>query len=258
MKKIAAIDINAIPILNDNYVWVISIHEDALIVDPGEADPVNDFLLKKKLQLKGILITHHHWDHTNGIDKIKIQFDVPVFGPAKKMKNVTIPLDDKNDVKINHFPLQFQIIHIPGHTLDHIAYYVDHMLFCGDTLFAAGCGRAFEGTYHELYQSLKKIVALPDETNIYCAHEYTLKNLSFAEMVEPNNPHIVKRIEYVSEVRKQNLPSLPSSLKEEKLTNPFLRCDSLEIVRNVEQYAGKKLNNSVEVFTWLRKWKDEF
>lgn len=250
-----------IPALKDNYIWALvdKMHNTMVIVDPGDADPVEIFLQKHNLSLKAILITHHHWDHTNGINKLVQKYHVSVFGPAQEyISGLTTPVGDKDEIKIESFPLTMQILTIPGHTTGHIAFYAPGILFCGDTLFAAGCGRIFEGSADEMYASLKKIFMLPDDTQIYCAHEYTLNNLNFAKVVEPSNHHITKRIKEVSELREKNLPSLPSLLADEKASNPFLRCNSPEIKANVEKFAGHSLENPIAVFTWLRKWKDGF
>ena len=254
-------DIIPIPALRDNYIWTMIKPEDhtAWVIDPGDAAPVIDFLKQQKLTLKAILITHHHWDHTAGVAELREQQPTPVYGSAKeKIADVTHLLKDEEDIHMEGCPLTFHVIAIPGHTLDHIAYYSPGLLFCGDTLFAAGCGRVFEGTPEQMYASLQKIAALPDDTRIYCAHEYTLNNLHFAEIVEPENTLIKQRITQVSELRNKNLPSLPSTLSEEKETNPFLRCDSPELIAQVETYANQTLHNPIEVFTWVRKWKDSF
>lgn len=220
-----------IPALKDNYIWAIinTQHNEALIVDPGEVALVNAFLKQHRLKLTGILLTHHHWDHTNGAEELKRQHDVPVFGSAgEKMPSATVSLREPESVHVENFPLTLKVLDIPGHTLGHIAYYGDGMLFCGDTLFSAGCGRLFEGTAEQMYQSLGKLAALPEDTKVYCGHEYTLSNLQFAKWVEPDNLDIQKRIDFVSELRRKNLPSLPSTLKDELAVNPFLRCGSIE------------------------------
>lgn len=255
------LSIHPIPILNDNYVWTIidEATKTAVIVDPGEAAAVHAFLQQNQLTLKAILITHHHWDHTNGINELKNWYDVPVFGPAsEKITNVTHPLYNQDTVNIAPFPLNLKVMTIPGHTLDHIAYYAPGLLFCGDTLFAAGCGRLFEGTAEQMYASLQKMASLPSETRVYCAHEYTLNNLRFAKEAEPHNIHITERMQKVAGLREQNQVSLPSTLSDEKATNPFLRCDSAELIANVEKKSGKKLTHPVEIFAELRKWKDQF
>lgn len=253
--------IHAIPALSDNYIWAIidKKTETALIVDPGEAAPVQAFLKQQSLTLLGILITHHHWDHTDGISALRKAYPVPVFGPAiENIVEKTDPLNERDTLTMDHFPLSFTTLSIPGHTLGHIAYYSPGILFCGDTLFASGCGRVFEGTYEQMYLSLQKIAALPHETEIYCAHEYTLANLRFAKHVEPNNRDIDKRIEQVSALRDQGLPSLPSLLRDEKATNPFLRCHTKDVIASAEHYAGQSLADPIAVFTVLRKWKDSF
>lgn len=237
----------SISILRDNYVWTIinTEHHVALVVDPGDADPIIAYLTQHHLTLNGILVTHHHWDHTNGVAKLKAEFDVPVFTHGDQ---ITIN---------NHFPT-YRVLTIPGHTQDHVAYYGDNSLFCGDTLFAAGCGRLFEGTASEMYQSLQKLAQLPKETRIYCGHEYTLKNLMFAQMIEPNNQHIAARIKKVQELRNQNQPSLPSLLSEELSTNPFLRCDQVDVIAYVEKQLGERVNDPITVFKVLRQMKDQF
>ncbi len=249
-----------IPIFKDNYVWAI-INTDtktAFIVDPGEAPAVIEFLTQQQLTLGGILITHHHWDHCNGVLELKQHYSVPVYGSYKeKIEGVTKLVQGGDHIPLEE-SLTFEVIEIPGHTLGHIAYYARNRVFCGDTLFAAGCGRLFEGTAEQLYHSLQTLAALPEETQVYCGHEYTQNNLRFAKTVEPGNRAIDERIERVNALRAKQLPSLPSLIREEKQTNPFLRCSSPEVIAHVEHYAGKRLSKPVEVFAQLRKWKDEF
>lgn len=261
MINIVTLDIMLISILKDNYVWVL-VNKDnhsVIIVDPGEAAPVIHFLNDHQLDLKAILITHHHWDHTNGIEEILKFKKVPVYGSAtEQISYLTHPLRELDIIDIPEFPLRFQVLAIPGHTAGHIAYYSPGMLFCGDTLFGAGCGRLFEGTAEQMFVSLQKLAALPDDTKVYCGHEYTLNNLRFAAMVEPHNQQIMTRVQNVTELREKNLPSLPSTMKEEKETNPFLRCDVLEIKRSLEKQMDRKLESAVDVFAMLRKSKDEF
>lgn len=250
-----------IPALKDNYIWAIvdSKTNTALIVDPGEAQPVETFLAQNKLILKGILLTHHHWDHTNGAPELRDRYKVPVIGPAAdRISSLTIPVHEPMQVHVPDFPLTLNVIDIPGHTLGHVAYYADGMLFCGDTLFSSGCGRLFEGTAEQMYHSLRKLAALPGNTNIYCGHEYTLNNLRFAQTVDPENSQIISRIKEVTEMRHNNLPSLPSTMKDELKTNPFLRCEVPEVIDSVETQSQKTLRNSVEVFAELRRLKDHF
>lgn len=255
------ITIEGVPALKDNYIWVIidNYKNHAVIVDPGEAAPILDFLNKRNLTLIAMLITHHHWDHVNGLEEIINRFNVPVYGPAnEKIPFCTHFLSEDQKVKIQDFPLEFDVIEIPGHTSGHIAYYSPGILFCGDTLFAAGCGRVFEGTHKQMFLSLQKMAALPDETKVYCAHEYTLNNLRFAQTVEPENKDILKRIQSVAEMRNKNQPSLPSTLTQEKATNPFLRCDVPMVKASAEKHGECCLEGPVNVFAALRNWKDNF
>ena len=258
---ITDIDITAIAALTDNYIWAGNNpkHQCTLIVDPGDAKPVIAYLEQHQLQLKGILITHHHWDHVNGVADLIQYCQVPVYGSLQsQFSELTHRLDEREHRFIHDYFPNFQVIAIPGHTLDHIAYYADNSLFCGDTLFAGGCGRLFEGTPEQLYTSLQKIAALPDTTKLYCAHEYTLNNLRFAQRVEPSNQNILNRIHQVQILREQGLPSVPSHLIEEKQTNPFLRCALSEITQQAEHYMNQPLRNPLEVFTALRTWKNNF
>jgi hydroxyacylglutathione hydrolase len=248
-----------VPALKDNYIWtLVNAKNKAIIVDPGESSPILHFLHNKNLTLLAIFITHHHWDHTNGVADILQQFHVPVYGPANEtVLHLTHPLREHDKVSLEGFPA-FNILDIPGHTAGHIAYYSSDNLFCGDTLFAVGCGRLFEGTPEQMFASLQKMAALPDETKVYCAHEYTLNNLRFASLVEPDNADISERIQHTVELQSKNNCSLPSTIKEEKKTNPFLRCGVKEVIASVENHWGKKFDRTVDVFAALRKWKDKF
>jgi hydroxyacylglutathione hydrolase len=218
-----------IPAFSDNYIWLFAQDGEAWVVDPGEAPPVLEALKSLELTLAGILVTHHHGDHTGGIKALRENFPVPVFGPENSpaAELINNPLSHGESIKIG--TCQFLVISIPGHTLDHIAYYsaAEKILFCGDTLFSAGCGRVFEGTYEQMYQSLLKLAALPDDTRVCCAHEYTLSNLRFAIATEPSNRDIVKYKELCDDLREKELPTLPTSIGLEKRINPFLRCKDL-------------------------------
>ena len=255
-----AIHVIPIAILKDNYVWII-INKDqqqAIVVDPGEAEATINYLDKMHLMLSAIFITHHHGDHTNGLKKLVQYANVPVFcSPLSPLVINKQPIHDHYPITVNNSFPPFYPLTIPGHTLDHIAYYGQRMLFCGDTLFAGGCGRAFEGTTDQLYTSLQRLAQLPSETLIYCGHEYTLANLQFATHVAPHNAALLKRLEYIKKLREKQQVTLPTSLEEEKQTNIFLRCDSNEIILAAEQYAGCKLTSAQEVFAVLRQWKNE-
>ena len=261
MRDLQPILITPILAFEDNYIWVIANHhqQSALIVDPGDAQPVIAYLEQHRLKLGGILITHHHWDHVNGVADLVEYCRVPVYGSTLNgFSKITHHLDEgAQNFTPAYFP-NFRVLAIPGHTNDHIGFYAGEILFCGDTLFSGGCGRLFEGSAEQLYKSLQKIAALPDTTKIYCAHEYTLNNLRFAQHVEPSNPYIKNRIKTLRLIREQGLPTVPSLLREEKQTNPFLRCSSPEIVQQSEHHTHQSLPNPLAVFTVLRSWKDGF
>jgi hydroxyacylglutathione hydrolase len=253
--------VQAIPALTDNYIWLIQAvdSKDVLIVDPGEAEPVIKALTEQHLKPIAILNTHYHHDHVDGISPLVEQYQLPVFGPENAfIPKITNTLTAPQKVTIQpDFP-DFEILNIPGHTAIHIAYLVNGMLFCGDTLFAGGCGKLLGGTAKQLYQSLQQLKNLPKDTQIYCSHEYTLTNLQFALLVEPNNTAIKTRIEDVKTLVKQNKISLPTTLKLEFETNPFLRCEQPEVIQSAQQFAGTKLTSPVMVFTALRAWRDRF
>ncbi len=253
------IQVYPIPALKDNYIWAIVDSNEAYVVDPGESAPVIAFLEANDVVLKGILITHHHGDHVQGIAELLNYRDVPVVGSHHSpLSGFTHRVHEGSEVKVTERLPALQVLEIPGHTLDHIAFYTHGILFCGDTLFGAGCGRIFEGTGKMLYASLQKIAQLPLETLICCAHEYTLLNLKFAHHVEPDNIVVNERLMKTLKMYEQHQPSLPSSLLLEKQTNPFLRCDEPELKRAVEDFYGKKFATAEEVFIALRQWKDHF
>lgn len=243
----------------DNYIWTIYNETHAVVVDPGESEPVLDFLRSKNLKLAAILITHHHFDHVSGIEKLVDHSNVPVYGP----KNENIPLithtlveDDTVDLELLN--LKYTILDIPGHTSGHIAYADNQNVFCGDTLFSCGCGRIFEGTPQQMFESIGKLASLPDSTKVYCTHEYTLSNIKFALALEPENPDL---LEYEREVKlkvSKGQSSLPSTIGFEKIVNPFLRCDDLAIASAAKKRSQQVFTNEVEVFTAIREWKNTF
>jgi hydroxyacylglutathione hydrolase len=246
------LEIFPIPAFTDNYIWVILNPDNnkASVVDPGTAEPVIDYFNTNNLQLTSILATHHHWDHTGGIPSLLSKWEVPVYKSQDLKEKDTITLQDQG--------LTLSVLEIPGHTLDHISFLGNNMLFCGDTLFAGGCGRLFEGTPQQMLSSLQKLSSLPKDTKIYCGHEYTSNNLKFAINVEPSSNDLLQRIQDTNAMRSQNLPTLPSTLELELKTNPFLRTDVPAVKKSVEDYCGKILNSQVEIFKQLRSWKDVF
>ena len=251
--------ITAVPAFDDNYIWLIQADKAPFtaIVDPGDADPVMDVLAQNKLTPSAILITHHHGDHVGGVRELLKHFDIPVYGPANEsIYGVTHPLKQGDVVDLPDIGAQFNVLDVPGHTRGHIAYVGHDMLFCGDTLFAGGCGRLFEGTPEQMFDSLEKIRALPDATQVYCAHEYTLDNLKFALVAEPANEDLKQRMAATRELRKQHQNTVPSELGLEKRTNPFLRSHITELKQAAEQFAGKPLPTGADVFGTVRYWKD--
>ncbi len=255
------LNVSPIPAFNDNYIWLLNLPDSiqAVVVDPGDAEPVLRALAEQELELAAILITHHHADHIGGVDELLLHYDVPVYGPAQEsIPSLTHQLNDGDIIHIEALDTHFDVLFIPGHTSGHIAYYGDEKLFCGDTLFAAGCGRLFEGTAAQMHESLSRIASLPSDTQFYCAHEYTTANLNFARAVEPENQDIEMRINHVKQLRQENSPSVPASLATELKTNPFLRSDISSVKLAAENHVGRALNNPVDVFAAVRKWKDNF
>lgn len=252
-----------VPAFRDNYIWLLPLAggagQDArvAVVDPGAAAPVLAVLERLGLEAVAILVTHHHPDHIDGIPELLRHRRIPVYGPAGgPTPMVDHPLREGDSVRLG--ALDLRVIAVPGHTLDHIAYYAPGTLLCGDTLYSAGCGRLFEGTPAQMYESLRKISLLPDNTEFFCAHEYTEANLGFALAVEPGNHALHTRLAEVRRLRAEGRPSLPSSLALERRTNPFLRCGEPEVAAAAARRAGKPLREELEVFTVLRGWKDVF
>ncbi|MGB0899630.1 MAG: hydroxyacylglutathione hydrolase, partial [Psychrobium sp.] len=238
--------VDAIQAFNDNYIWAI--HKDnndnCIIVDPGSADEVLRFLADNNMSLIAILITHHHRDHIGGVSTLLAHFpNVPVYGPSKEaMKSVTHPLTDGEEITISALGITLNVIEVPGHTLGHIAYVDSHSLFCGDTLFSGGCGRMFEGTPQMFSSSLSKLSTLPSTTLVYCAHEYTLSNLTFAKAVSPNSSELEKYIEHCEKKRARNLSTIPSSINTELAINPFLRLQDPDVINALNSKFSINLN----------------
>jgi hydroxyacylglutathione hydrolase len=263
-------EITAIPALRDNYIWAIHDNQYAAVVDPGEAAPVLAFLDEHSLRLSAVLCTHRHADHTGGIAKLREVYNVPVYGrrhPGNPLVSRDLREGDRIELDAfnNGAGIAFDILETPGHTDDHLAYLAANIkpdisfgiLFCGDVLFGAGCGRNFEGTLAQLHHSLQRLAQLPGDTRVYCAHEYTAANLRFALACEPHNPDIRQRIEQVTQQRAANLPTVPSSIALEKATNPFLRCTQPELIRTLQRH-GLTDTGELDIFTALREWRSHF
>lgn len=249
----------ALKAYNDNYIWVIPATDSdlAFVVDPGEAEPVQAGLAAAGLRLGGILVTHHHWDHTNGIEALLAETKVPVVGPADdRAPGITHIVGDGDKVQLDGLPLPLRVLEIPGHTSSHIAFVGGGVLFSGDTLFAGGCGRMFEGTPAQMHQSLQRLAALPPDTKVYCGHEYTEANLRFAMQVEPDNAALAARLQRVAEQRARDEITLPSTIADELATNPFLRADQATVIKSAERHAGQRLTSPTDVFAAVRAWKD--
>ena len=253
------LSVEPIKAFTDNYIWLVSTNEGSIVIDPGESKSIQKLRDNKTIDLKCILITHHHYDHTNGLSELVKKNELEVYGPVNNIDGINHRLNDKD--KISIIGIDFDVISIPGHTLDHIGFYSANasnpILFCGDTLFAGGCGRIFEGTYEQMFNALKKITKLPTNTNIYCGHEYTLSNLKFALEADDTNKELIEEFKKVENKINSNIPSLPTTLDKELKVNPFLRCDNINIQNKIIE-KFKVSNSELEVFTALRKWKDNF
>lgn len=251
-------NITPVPAFEDNYIWMIHDTRHAAVVDPGDAAPVLKFLAEHQLQLVAILCTHRHNDHIGGIAELRGEYHVPVYGRSHPNNpHITHDLREGGQLVLAEFNLTLNVIEIPGHLDDHIAFFNPDILFCGDVLFGAGCGRNKEGTLAQLHHSLQRLSQLPVGTRVYCAHEYTLANIQFALACEPDNTAVQQRAEGARLLRTRNLPTLPSTIALERSTNPFLRCTSEQIIHTLQQ-RGLLDTSELSVFTALREWRNVF
>ena len=254
--------VEAIPALHDNYIWGMAMQDGCVIVDPGEAGPVVEYLHSKPVPCKNVLLTHHHYDHTGGVAELaSIYPDITFIGPNLKHKPKWFKdITSHTDFHLSFLNTAVRVLHTPGHTLDHVCYYFPDLgyLFCGDVLFSAGCGRLLEGTPQQMFDSLQQIMSLPDNTILFPAHEYTLNNLRFAAYIEPNNPHIAEYKKKTDVKRLANQPSLPSTLALEKQINPFLRSHIPSVMDNAHRLSGDICDSALTTFTTLRKLKDQY
>jgi hydroxyacylglutathione hydrolase len=265
--------IHPVPAFDDNYLWVIEDGRHAAVVDPGDAQPVQAFLESRGLTLTAILATHHHGDHVGGLEALAARWNCPAFGPAgERIAGLTTRLREGDRITVPGLGLPLSVLDVPGHTAGHIAYVGDislvapdseprgkcPLVFCGDTLFACGCGRLFEGTPAQMLDSLAKLARLPGDTRVYCAHEYTMSNIRFATAVEPGNAKLGARKARDAALRERSQPTVPSTIADELDTNPFLRWASPEVIASASRHAGRPLASAVDVFTAVREWKNNF
>jgi hydroxyacylglutathione hydrolase len=264
-----ALEYVPVPAFEDNYIWLVSDSRDAVVVDPGDAAPVEAYLARRGWRLTAILLTHHHQDHVGGVkallDSRSAEGGIPVYGPAsERIEHLTQRVTGGDTVRIAHPALELSVIDVPGHTAGHIAYFqagdpggTPH-LFCGDTLFASGCGRLFEGTPQQMLASLDALAALPENTQVHCAHEYTLSNIKFARACEPDNAALARWSDDAQTLRAAGKPTLPTTIGHEKTVNPFLRSDVPAIHATLSSQFGTPVSDRLEAFRMMRGWKDKF
>ena len=251
-----------LPAFQDNYLWLLQDGQRALVVDPGDAEPVLAGLRQAAARLDAILVTHHHGDHTGGVQALRAATGATVYGPASEA--IPLPFEPvRGGDTVTALGLTWQVIDVPGHTAGHVAYFSPNvggtpLLFCGDTLFSGGCGRLFEGTPAQMLASLDRLAALPGATRVCCAHEYTLSNLRFARAVEPGNDNLIPYLSHCEALRSQHRPTLPSTIGQERQINPFLRTREPEVVRAAQAFNGADPGDEAEVFAAIRQWKNEF
>ena len=259
----STLQIHAIPAFTDNYIWIIHNGRYACVVDPGEKSPVSDYLHKNKLELRYILVTHHHADHTGGVLDLVHECGASVFGPMGKIEGIDTYVGENDVVNMPELNWSLNVLEVPGHTLDHIAYVGEvktgeYALFCGDTLFSCGSGRLFEGDSKSMLQSLDKFKKIGENILVYCAHEYTLSNIKWALTVEPDNPTLRSWQQQAVQLREKGIPTIPTLLKQELKMNPFLRVDQEDVWHAAERHVGHRLTTPFDVFTVLREWKNTF
>lgn len=253
------IKIEPIPAFTDNYIWAIHNSQNAILVDPGQAEPAKFFLKKNNLKLTGILITHHHYDHIDGVMDLCQSHPCDIYGPEDNRINFNyIKVKEKDLLHFSELGIELQVLETPGHTLSHICYFNEQWLFCGDTLFSIGCGRMFEGTPEQYVNSLNKLKTLVNSTYVFCSHEYTSDNLKFALSLEPINSELLEYQEEVNSLRQANKPSLPTILQMEKRLNPFLRTHETTVQSIIGKLTDNDIKDEIECFAAMRHLKDIF
>lgn len=257
------LNIIPIPAFKDNYIWLLHNQRHAVAVDPGDAAPLRAWLDAHNIRLAAILCTHHHADHSGGICELAEVYNVPAYGPRHEdIPCVSHAVGEGDVIQVKELDIMLDVIDIPGHTRGHVAYLFSlpgmDGVFCGDTLFGCGCGRLFEGTPVQLLHSLQRLAHLPDNTQVYCAHEYTEANIRFALACEPGNPQLAQRQADAHALRAGGRPTLPSAIGLEKATNPFLRCTQPAIVQAAQSHGAARSSDELTVFTALREWKNHF
>ncbi len=250
----------AVHAFRDNYIWLVPGSKPGLvaIVDPGDADPVMAALHARGLTPACVLCTHHHGDHVDGVAALVRRYAIPVYGPAaESIPGVTHPVAE-GDIAGSETGEPYRVLAVPGHTRGHVAYVGAGRVFCGDTLFIAGCGRLFEGTAFQMHASLMRLASLPPDTRVYCAHEYTLANLAFARAVEPDNAATLAFERRARRLRAEGQPTIPGTIADERSINPFLRTSEPAVRRAAASRGEGSLDTDAAVFAVLRRWKDDF
>jgi len=254
------LNILTVPAFDDNYIWLIKDSQSSrcIVVDPGDAVPVLDVLSSQNLTIEAILITHHHHDHTGGVEALVADNpQIKIFSKNPLFTNANL-VDEGDEISFFDGNLSLKVWQVAGHTLDHIAYFNEEVLFCGDTLFSGGCGRVFEGTHQQMFDALSRLTKLNPQTKVYCAHEYTQNNLIFALHVDPNNSELIAYIKQVSKARQQGLATIPTTIGRELTINPFLRFNEPSILNNLQNILAKQISPGEALFKELRLYKDQF